>query len=485
MEPKTREIIERFAQLNAIPRCSRKEQAVCDWLARWARDNGFALRSDAVGNMVIAVPASAGMGSQPVVVIQGHVDMVCEKRSDSPHDFDTDPIRHVIDGDWLGAADTSLGADNGIAVAIGMVLAESPDVPHPPLELLFTVDEETGLTGVKHLPDDLLTGRVLLNVDTETEGVFTIGCAGGRDATLTLPVARDAADDSWRAFGLVAGGMQGGHSGIDVGKHRANANKVMARCLDRIGRQAALRIVDLSGGTVHNAIPRQATARFLVPDDQVDTVKRLVQRLHSEIKAECAFGDPAFFLELTPAEAGPALSQVQSRQVTDFLMALPCGVDGMTPGLSDQVETSNNVAVVQLTADVLTVRSSQRSSVASRLGEICDRVAAVASLAGADLEWRNAYPPWTPDLDADLLRRCRRVYTQLFGREPEEQVLHAGLECAVIGGLYPGMQMISFGPTIENPHSPDERLHLPSVEAVWRFLVALMRSFQPPAAAGP
>ena len=477
METKTREIIDRFEQINAIPRCSKNEQAICRWLQQWAKHNGFSVRSDTAGNMVISVPAAGGMDGGPMVVIQGHVDMVCEKRAGSGHDFDADPVRHVVEGDWLRAEDTSLGADNGIAIAIGMVLAESRDVPHPPLELLFTVDEETGLTGVKELPDDLLTGSLMLNLDSEEEGVFTVGCAGGRDATLTLAVERTPADGPWNGLALTAGGMQGGHSGIDIIKQRANANKVLVRCLDQLRRRIPLRLVDLAGGTVHNAIPREATARFLHPVGEAERIAQLVAGFEKEIRSEFGTIEPTLSITLTDAASDPALTETATGRAIDFLAALPSGVANMAADLDKLVETSSNLAVMRLGNDALTVRSSQRSSVASRLEEICSRVSAVARLAGAELHWRNAYPPWTPDLEAPLLQRCRQVYADLFGRQPEVRVLHAGLECAVIGALYPEMAMISFGPTIENPHSPDERLHLPSVERVWRFLTALMGDF--------
>ena len=475
------DIIDLFGQINAIPRCSKKETAICQWLEAWADTNSFACRRDDEHNLVIDVPPTAGCESLPTVVFQAHVDMVCEKRPDSDHDFDNDPITLVTDGDWLKAKDTSLGADNGIAVALGMALATDSDVTRPPMELLFTVDEETGLTGAMKLKPDFVRGRILLNVDSEDEGVFTVGCAGGEDATLTLPLEKEPIPEGWAVFKLKAGGMQGGHSGIDIGKFRANAIKVLVRGLDAIRSEHPLQLISMSGGTVHNAIPRDAEATFASPADTAEDLAAMISQLQDAVRHEYRTTEPGLSLEVSSDESeasGNVLSAELSDRILSFLVIVPSGVAEMTPDVPDLVETSNNLAVVKTKDEEMSIICSQRSSVQSRLDAICRRVERLARLAGAAIEWKNAYPPWPPDMDSALLERCRRVYMENFGKEPEVEIIHAGLECAVIGSIYPGMDMISVGPTMENPHSPDERLYLPSVERIWQFLTALLASYK-------
>ena len=480
MDPKTQTIIDLFGQINAIPRCSKNEAAICQWLEQWAGDHGFPVRRDAAGNLVIDVPATPGYESAPLVVLQGHVDMVCEKRPDVAHDFTKDPITLVTDGDWLKADGTSLGADNGIAVALAMALATDDTIARPPMELLMTVDEETGLTGAMELKPGFVTGRILLNVDSEDEGVFTVGCAGGKDATLSLKLETSPVPEAWSFFRLAASSMQGGHSGIDIAKHRANANKILARALDHLRLHHDVRLVEVAGGTVHNAIPREAAAVFANPAD-VDALKALLAPLEQALRSEYRATEPGMRLTLTgeaPAAAATAVSPEQSRRIIDLIMALPTGVSEFSPDIDGLVETSNNLAVVKTTDGRLEVLSSQRSSVPSRLTGICRRVESIAGLAGAEISWDTGYPPWPPDMASPLLGRCKDVYRDTFNKTPVVEIIHAGLECAVIGSVYPGMDMISFGPTMENPHSPDERLYLPSVENIWKFLVALLASFK-------
>jgi dipeptidase D len=471
-----KKILDYFEQLNSIPRCSGNEVQVCRWLQQWADALGYESQVDAGGNLVVRVPAADGHNTDPILIIQGHMDMVCEKTPDSKHDFSRDPIRSRMDQQWLTADDTTLGADNGIAIAYMMALAEDTDLVRPPLELLFTVDEESGLNGAKLLQPDFVKGNVLINLDSEDEGIFTIGCAGGVDTTLTRKMSIEPVPADHQAYCLLIGGLKGGHSGIDIGKHRANANKILARALGRIRSTCAMRIGSLEGGTRHNAIPRDAKATVLLPPAEAMTVQKAVKALESVVLAEYGATDPEIFIRFEAEADGPniqkALTPADSQHVVQMLMALPSGVASMSSEFQGLVETSSNLATVTLTDDQLSILLSQRSAVMSRLEEIRSAVHSLAALAGAEVQDANAYPPWQPNTESLVLKTSKAVYQRMYGRPPEIQVIHAGLECAVIGDIYSGMDMISFGPTIENPHAPGERLLVPSVEAVWKFLVA-------------
>ena len=476
MQKSTRAILNHFEHINTIPRCSKNEGQLQLWLKEWANARGFKSRADAAGNLVVRVPAARGCENAPTVVIQGHLDMVCEKTPDSDHNFDTDAITSHMDGDWLTADRTTLGADNGIAIAYALALAEDASLKRPTLELLFTVDEETGLNGVKAMADNLIEGRRLINLDSEDEGIFTIGCAGGVDTTIEMELQTDAlgAADAW--VDITIGGLTGGHSGIDIHKQRANANKLLARVLDRLLARVSCRLVRLSGGTRHNAIARDASLLLICESAVQDSVIEVVREIEQVVKRECGGIEPDLFLKaetISPSGAN-GLTPADTRRITDLLLAMPHGVAGMSQAVEGLVETSSNLATVNLEGGRLKVLSSQRSAMTSRLDEITGRVHAAARLAGAAARDTNAYPPWQPDAEAPLLRESQSVYRRLYKKEPAIQVIHAGLECAIIGDLYPGMEMISFGPTIRNPHSPAERLHVPSVEKVWQFLVALL-----------
>lgn len=472
----TKKILDYFEQLNSIPRCSGNEAHVCQWLQQWAERLGYESQADAGGNLVVRVPAADDHHTDPILILQGHMDMVCEKTPDSRHDFSKDPIRSYMDQDWLTADDTTLGADNGIAIAYMMTLAEDTDLVRPPLELLFTVDEESGLNGAKLLQPDFVRGKVLINLDSEDEGIFTIGCAGGVDTTVTRTIASEPVPAGNRAYCLLIGGLKGGHSGIDIGKHRANANKILARALERICSTCEIRIGSLDGGTRHNAIPRDAKAMVLIPSSEAGPVQEVVKAVETVVLAEYGATDPGIFIRFEAEADGHtilnAATPAETRHVIHMLLAMPSGVDSMSSEFQGLVETSSNLASVKLVDGQLSILLSQRSAVMSRLEEIRSRVHSLAALSGAGVQDANAYPPWQPNTDSYLLKTSQAVYQRIFDRPPEIQVIHAGLECAVIGDIYSGMDMISFGPTIENPHAPGERLLVPSVEAVWKFLVA-------------
>jgi dipeptidase D len=481
MNEPVKRILDFFQQINAIPRCSKKEKEIGLWLEQWGATNGFAVNKDPAGNLLIRVPASAGFEKAPLIVIQGHMDMVCEKSPDSGHNFDKDPIRHIYDGDWLQADHTTLGADNGIALALCMAVVTDADVDHPPLELLFTVDEETGLNGAKKIEPELLQGRVFLNIDSETEGVFTVGCAGGRHTLVSLALSLSENLEAVATFKLSVHGLKGGHSGIDIHRQRANANLILARALNHVAASCALRLVRIKGGSAHNAIPRDAFAVFTCRSNVRTVLDNIISQFERTVKAEYGTREPALAVTITEVESEPqakmALNAEQTAAVINLLLAIPHGVLGMSAIFEDLVETSNNLATVEPSDNYLKILTSQRSSVISRLDEATNRIQAVAALAGAETQSDSEYPPWTPDMNSTLLKHCNAVYEQLFDRKAAITAIHAGLECAVIGAKYTDMDMISFGPDIENPHSPTERLFIPSLERVWNFMVALLKSY--------
>ncbi len=477
----TPRIIDCFQTINTIPRCSKNEARISAWLCRWAATQGLDHRQDSAGNVVIRVPGIPQPAAGPTLVLQGHMDMVCEKTADSTHDFTSDAIRTTTAGEWLQATGTTLGADNGIALAMALTLAAESRSPRPPLELLFTVDEETGLTGAHHLGPGFIEGRILLNLDSEVEGVLTVGCAGGCDTEITLPLAPVDLPADLAVVSLGVEGLRGGHSGVDIHEQRANAIVLLARCLQSAAACSAARLIGLEGGNAHNAIPRRAVCRLACRPEEIAALSALTGRMQAMLREEFGEVEPDLTVSLTaeerPKAGAKGLSAAQSAQVRHLLGALPHGVQGMSRVFGGLVETSANLATASLGGRQLKVITSQRSNVMSRLEEISAKVEAVSALAGATATRRHAYPAWQPDMDSPLLGRCREVYQRLHSRSPKVAVIHAGLECAVIGDRYPGMDMISFGPTIQDLHSPAERLHLPSIGRVWEFLTALLAAF--------
>lgn len=477
--PKQAEILKHFNALNTVPRQSKHEERVQAWLKAWAESKGLTTRSDAVGNLIVCVPGRGSKVTTPVA-IQGHTDMVCEKRPDVVHDFSRDPIRSVIKGEWLHAEGTTLGADNGIAVAMAMTLAEDDSLVHPPLELVFTIDEETGLTGANALDPDLLTSRILINLDSEDEGVFTVGCAGGVDTHLRRKFPCDASMSTQILLTLGMAGFSGGHSGVDIHEQRGNAIHALARVMQKVLAHPGWMLSSLAGGSAHNAIPREATALLVCACDEATlaAIHESCIALSEDIAQEFSQTDPGVRFEWNVEPLGApleVLSETDSRAVNDLLLALPHGVAAMDAHVEGLVETSSNLARVALSKGELEIITSQRSSVPSRLLVITECIEAAGRLADCDISRGDGYPPWPPVWDAPLLAECRAAYEALTGKQPIVEVIHAGLECGVIGAKIPGMQMVSMGPTICNPHSPDERLHLPSVGRTWDLLLGILR----------
>lgn len=478
MDAATSRILTLFEDINRFPRGSGNEAQLARRLDKWARARGYGVRQDATGNLLIRVPATAGCEYAPVLIIQGHLDMVCEKTPTSLHDFSSDPIQHVMTGDWLKANQTSLGADNGIAIALAMALAEDASVRHPPLELLFTVNEETGLIGAAMLDPGFLQGQKLINIDSEDEGIFTIGCAGGCKTTLTMPLYRTAIADDDALFQLTVDGARGGHSGVDIRHARANAIQLMARILERLLKSFDLRLLNIDGGSTHNAIARSATAILSFDASLLTPMQQTLQAFARVLETEYAAVDPDLRLRIEALDADACLrlacSPEDLRKLIDLLLALPHGVHSMSATMPETVETSNNLATLRCNEYEISILSSQRSLLPSRLEALTTRIEAIARLAGVSVQSGDSYPAWEPNGQSVLLADCRDVYARLFGAPAQVQSMHAGLECAVIGAKYPEMDMISIGPTIRNPHSPDEALLVPSVGKIWQFLLALL-----------
>ena len=476
----TRKILDAFAQISQVPRPSKREDKIVAWLINWAEDNGLSAHTDEARNVLIEVPATSGFENSQTLVLQGHMDMVCEKSKGFDHDFDHDPIELVYTDDgWLTANQTTLGADNGIAIAMAMVAATDDAIGHPHLELLFTTDEETGLTGASSLQPGFIKGKQLLNIDSEDEGVFTVGCAGGEDARLKLPFETGESLPGHNAFRLVAGGMSGGHSGIDINEGRANAIKLMFRGIHLLSKKSDVRISQVSGGTARNAIARDAEAVLLIPAADAAAATSLIAELQEKAQAEYEKTDPQLTLELRP-EPGVhmAADAATTRRAIDTVFAYPHGVAAMSRDIDGLVETSNNLATIKLTDNTLEILSNQRSSNMDSLEMICEQVLSVARLAGATGSTSGGYPSWQPNMKSELLARCLEVYEKRFGKPPVVEAIHAGLECGIIGSKYAGMDMISFGPTIKNPHSPDEKIEIDSIGKTWDFLVALFESYR-------
>jgi dipeptidase D len=477
---KTAEILKWFERLSQIPRPSKEEERIGQWLMEWARENRFEAVQDKAGNVMIKVPASPGYENAPVVVLQGHQDMVCEKTPDSSHDFTRDPIKFVYDGEWLKADRTTLGADNGIAIAMGLTAALDKEMKHPPLELLFTVDEETGLTGAFALAPDFLKGRILLNLDSEDEGILTVGCAGGQKSDHTLPLEFDAVPTGFVPVTLNVSGLTGGHS-ADIHFEKANALKAAARLLYQLQQEMPVRIVDIKGGTVDNAIPRDVDAVICIPREKVDTAETVTGKMEALLKIEFKNTDPDLKLSISPIASGnylEAVTEESTQNITRFLLAVPHGIWALSTEVKNAVETSNNLASLRISDKTLRVVTSQRSPVPSRLDAVTQQIESVVQLAGGSTINRGRYPGWIPNMDSPVLKKSLAVYEKLFGNVPVVEATHGGLECGVIGDKYPGMDMISFGPTIKFPHSPDEKVHIGTIGQVWDFFAALLEEMK-------
>jgi dipeptidase D len=465
-----------FDRIRAIPRPSGHEERIREHLLAWARERAFASRVDAAGNMVVQVPARKGHERAPALVLQAHMDMVCEKNADVSFDFSRDAIQLDRDGEWLTAKGTTLGADNGVGLAAALAIADDPEATHGPLEILVTVDEETGLTGAAQLDPGLVGGRRLLNLDTEELNAIYIGCSGGGNSTLAIPVRWEKPPAGARAIEVRASGLKGGHSGMDIHLQRGNAIRALARALRAAGDAGRVALAQLDGGNAHNAIPREAHALCAVDPADLAAFTRAVEAEAAALRGELGGADPGLVITVAPASGTieRVFDASSRRRVVAALCALPHGVEAMSADVPGLVETSNNLAAVHTEGDAVQVLVSVRSSIKSALVALRDRVHAVAELAGGSCQDNAPYPGWKPNLESQVLRVARAVHERELARAPELKAVHAGLECGVIGEKLPGIDMISIGPWIEGPHSPAERVNIPSVATFWKFLKALV-----------
>jgi dipeptidase D len=471
LEP--RSIWSHFAGIAGVPRPSKHEERIVAWVEELAREHGWEVRKDETGNLVLVVPSTPGHEGAPTIVIQGHLDMVCEKNKDTEHDFMNEPIRTRVDGDWVYGTGTTLGADNGIGVAAGLAAATDPDVVHGPLELLLTLDEETGLTGAKNLDASIISGRTLLNLDSEEDGVIYVGCAGGADVHLSLPATHEARAAGLTPYLLEVTGLRGGHSGLNIAENRGNAVALLARILHAaIESDVPFQISRVVGGDKHNAIPREAETIVWLDADAHERLAGIVTCMLEGYRDELKGVDDGLSIELRPTEDdGVAVLNLDTRnRLVRLLMSLPHGVLGMSRDIDGLVETSSNLASVRHDGSTVTILTSSRSSVSSALQSVLDGIVASGKLAGFDVEVEVGYPGWKPDLESPVLGIVRDVYTERWGKPAEVTAIHAGLECGLIGERLPGMDMVSFGPQIEGAHSPEERVQISSVARFWDAL---------------
>ena len=477
LEPRL--IWKHFDAIRQIPRPSKHEERIAEHVANWAKSHGLEVKRDGAGNVLVKVPATPGHEKAPVIVLQGHLDMVPEKNSDVAFDFEKDAIQVRVVGDYVYATGTTLGSDNGVGVAAAMAVAEDQKAVHGPLELLFTIDEETGLTGAMQLDNKLLAGRILINLDTEEDAALYIGCAGGADTHATFTVSREDALKGTVPVRLSVRGLRGGHSGVDVHENRGNALKFLLRTLNALqGKGIEFGIVSLAGGSKHNAIPREADAVIRISKGNESAAVAAVDSFARVLKEEFGEIDPGQRVECVTLEDREENRKVWIRfdndRVLDALLACPHGVLGMSRAVPGLVETSNNLAVVTTEGNTVKVTTSSRSSVMPSLKATTEQIGAAFRLGGAEVEQRDGYPGWKPNPSSAVLNTALKVFEREFKKKPAVKAIHAGLECGLIGEKYPGMDMVSMGPQIESPHSPDERVQISTVDRFYTFLKATL-----------
>ena len=475
LEPKL--LWKEFEKISKIPRCSKHEGKIREYILAFAKQYGLKSKTDKTGNVVISKPASSGMEGKPTVILQSHMDMVCEKNSDVEHDFTKDPINFKLNGDSLTADGTTLGADDGIGVATTLAILKDSTLKHGPIEGLFTVDEETGLTGAFALESDMLTGKIMLNIDSEDFGVITVGCAGGGDSKIELPLKTQPISKDMENMLVKISGLRGGHSGVDAHEQRGNAIKLLARMLWKTSQNYDFYLADVKGGDKHNAIPREAYAKVTI--DKADKNKFIsdLKTEEKDILGEIKPIDPNFKMNIEDiGKPDKVLDKNSQNNLLNLLHGLPHGVDKMSYDIPGLVETSTNLATVILDGNNAIVGLSSRSSIASALQDFRDRIHAIANLSGATVSEETPYPGWKPNLDSKLLKQSKKIFKEMYGEEPTIEAIHAGLECGIIGEKFPGMDMISIGPTIKYPHSPEEQVHVSTVGKFYDFTLKIIES---------
>lgn len=475
LEPKS--IWQNFYSLTQVPRPSHKKEEIGAFLENFGKSLGLETLRDEIGNVLIRKPATPGMENRKAVVLQAHMDMVPQKNSNVAHDFQTDPIDAYIDGEWVTARDTTLGSDNGIGLAAAMSIMQATGIPHPAVEMFITVDEETGMHGAFGLQPGFLKGDILINMDSEDEGELYVGCAGGIDADISFRYKEVEVPEGDVALKVSLTGLKGGHSGVDIHLQRANANKLMFRFLKDAVADEEARLASIDGGSLRNAIPREAFAVITVPaegvDDMIEYVKECEELFIEEYKG--VEDKISFTVEQVDLPTGLIPEEVQD-DLINGVIACPNGVERFIPELPTVVETSNNLAIIKSDGSSIIIRSLIRSSVESRKEELASMVQSVFSLAGAKVELVGGYPGWKPNLESPILKVMSNVYENKYGNIPKVMIIHAGLECGILGTHYPKMDMISFGPTIRFPHSPDEKVNIATVQKFWDFLLATLEN---------
>jgi dipeptidase D len=446
------------------------------YMKEFGKKHNLETTVDKVGNVIIRKPATKGMENRKGVIFQTHLDMVPQKNSDKKHDFKKDPIETIIDGEWVRANGTTLGADNGIGVASAMAVLASKDIAHGPIEALFTIDEETGMTGVFGLKKGLLKGDILMNLDSEDEGELYVGCAGGIDVNVTKDYTEEKSPKGMVAFKIIAKGLKGGHSGVDIAMGRANSNKIMFRFLMQAESDFVIRLAEAAGGDLRNAIPRESYSIVLVPETKAKEFEKFVKGYEKMYRAEFSDTEPDLkFLAEKIAIPSKVMNKSDQYKIIRALFACPNGVQRISQAMKGLVETSNNLAIVKCKGGKFEAYNLCRSSVDSAKEATAWKIAAVFHLINAEVKLEGGYPGWKPDMKSPILKTMSDVYKDMFGNVPEKKAIHAGLECGLIGGVYPNLDMISFGPTIRYPHSPDEKVDIASVRKFWEFLVGTLK----------
>ena len=466
-----------FHEITQVPRPSKKEEKILAYLVKFAEDRNLKYRTDEVGNLVIEKPATPGYEHLETVILQSHMDMVCEKNADKVHDFENDPIRTIIDGEWLHADGTTLGADNGIGCAAELAILDSDDIEHGPIECLFTMDEETGMTGAMNLKPGFFNGKILLNLDSEDEGELFIGCAGGMGTMAEFAYEKREATDDYLYFEVKVSGLKGGHSGGEIHIGLGNANKILTRYLYALEHELDWKLCSFQGGNLHNAIPREAHAVIGLKADQKERARVILNELAAAVEDELKRVDPGVKLEMkSVGKPAYRIDCDTKRRLVRALYACPHGVYGMSHDIEGLVETSSNLASVKMKEDdKIYVETSQRSSTSSLISDIANTVASVFELAGAKISFRDPYPGWKPNPDSPILKAASESYKRIFGRKPAIKAIHAGLECGLFLDKYPYLDMVSFGPTLRDVHSPVEKIEIKTVQLWWDHLVDMLK----------
>jgi dipeptidase D len=473
LEPKA--LWQHFYSLTQVPRPSGKKEPIGTFIADFGKSLGLETLRDEIGNVLVRKPATPGMENRKTVVLQSHMDMVPQKNSNVAHNFETDPIQAYIDGDWVTAKDTTLGADNGIGISAAMAILESKDIPHPAIEMFITVEEETGMFGAFALQPNFLKGDILINMDSEDEGELYVGCAGGLDANISFAYSEVEIPEGDVALKVSLTGLKGGHSGVDIHLQRANANKLMFRFLKTAVAEYEARLASIDGGSLRNAIPREAFAVITVPEEGIDDIIDFVKECEELFIEENKGVEDNITLSVEQVELPKGLlpEEIQD-DLINGVTACFNGVFRFIPELPTVVETSNNLAIIKSDGKTVGLKSLIRSSVETRKEELASQIESAFALAGAKVEFSGGYPGWKPNLDSPILKEMTKVYENKYSKTPKVMIIHAGLECGILGTHYPKMDMISFGPTIRYPHSPDEKVNIETVQMFWDFLKATL-----------